>query len=313
MIETSETKSLPESLPELLPESLPDAATGLTEETSIAIAQQIQWTDISLPFGTVSTSYVCQGQGAPVVLLHGFDSSLFEFRRLVPELAKHYQVWSLDLMGFGFCGRGGGSGRTTTERVDPEAIKQHLHAFFQQMIGEPVVLMGASMGGGVAIDFVTSYPKMVKQLVLIDAVGFAAGPAIWKVMFPPLDKWATNFLRSPGVRRKISEKAYYNPAFVTPDAEICASLHLLVPGWQQALITFTKSGGYNFLSKRIAQVEVPTLVLWGRQDQILGTKDAARFEAAIAQSKLVWIENCGHVPHLEKAADCAVQIVEFLS
>lgn len=309
MIEASESVALPKNLPE----NLPEAAAGLTEETSIAIAQQIQWTDISLPFGTVSTSYICQGQGMPVVLLHGFDSSLFEFRRLVPLLAKHCQVWSLDLMGFGFCGRGNASSRTTTDRVDPEAIKQHLHAFFQQMIGEPVVLVGASMGGGVAIDFVTSYPEMVTQLVLIDAVGFAAGPAVGKVMFPPLDKWATNFLRSPGVRRKISEKAYYDKAFVTPDAEVCAALHLRVPGWQQALITFTKSGGYNFLSKRIGEVAVPTLVLWGRQDKILGTKDAARFEKVIDRCKLIWIEACGHVPHLEKATECAEHITAFLS
>ena len=303
MIETSE---------KMLPDALPAAAVGLTEGTSRAIAQQIQWVDISLPFGTVSTSYVCQGQGTPVVLLHGFDSSLLEFRRLVPELAKHCQVWSLDLMGFGFCDRGGMSGRTTTNRVDPDAIKQHLHAFCQQMIGQPVVLVGASMGGGAAIDFATSYPKMVTRLVLIDAVGFAAGPAVGKVMFPPLDKWATNFLRSPSVRRKISEKAYYNKAFVTPDASLCAALHLLVPGWQQALITFTKSGGYNFLSSRIGEVEVPTLVLWGRQDKILGTKDAARFEREIDQCTLIWIEACGHVPHLEKATECAGYIAEFL-
>lgn len=309
MIETS--KRVAES--ENLSKKLPEAAAGLTEETSIAIAQQIQWADISLPFGTVSTSYVCQGQGIPVVLLHGFDSSLFEFRRLIPELAEHCQVWSLDLMGFGFCGRGGASERTTTDRADPEAIKQHLHAFFQQMIGQPAVLVGASMGGGVAIDFATSYPERVTRLVLIDAVGFAAGPAVGKVMFPPLDKWATNFLRSPGVRRKISEKAYYDKRFVTPDAEICAALHLLVPGWQQALITFTKSGGYNFLSKRIGDVAVPTLVLWGRQDKILGTKDAARFEQTIDQCTLIWIEACGHVPHLEKAAECAKHITAFLS
>ncbi len=290
---------------------LPDAAKvlveTLTEETSVAIAQQIQWTDISLPFGTVATSYVCQGEGVPIVLLHGFDSSLFEFRRLVPLLAERAQVWCLDLMGFGFCDR------TASDRVDPEAIKQHLHAFLTQVIKAPVVLVGASMGGGVAIDFVTSYPEMVKQLVLIDAVGFAAGPAIGKFMFSPLDKWATNFLRSPNVRRKISEKAYYNKAFVTPDAQVCASLHLLMPKWQEGLITFTKSGGYNFLSKRIAQVAVPTLAVWGRQDKILGTKDAARFEQEIDDCKLVWIEDCGHVPHLEKAADCAQHMFEFLS
>jgi pimeloyl-ACP methyl ester carboxylesterase len=175
------------------------------------------------------------------------------------------------------------------------------------------VLVGASMGGGAAIDFALNYPELVKQMVLIDSVGFAAGPAVGKVMFPPLDRWATNFLRSPGVRQKISEKAYADKGWVTADASLCASLHLEMPGWQTALIAFTKSGGYNFLSKRIADIRVPTLVLWGRQDNILGVKDAARFEQTIPKCKLVWIENCGHVPHLEQAQVTADHIAEFVA
>ena len=287
--------------------ALPKAAAGLTEVASVAIAQQIQWADVTLPFATVATSYVCQGAGTPVLLLHGFDSSLFEFRRLVPLLAEHAQVWAMDLLGFGFCDR------TATQKVDPEAIKQHVLSFCQQIIGQPVVLVGASMGGGVAIDFAVSHPDWVKQLVLIDAVGFASGPAVGKAMFPPLDKWATAFLRNPNVRRKISEKAYYDRTLVTPDAQLCASLHLLAPNWQAALIAFTKSGGYNFLSQQIPRIDLQTLVLWGRQDRILGIKDAARFEREIPACKLVWIEQCGHVPHLEKPRDTADLMAKFFA
>lgn len=285
---------------------LPVEAAGLSEADSVAIAQKVQWADVQMPAGPVATSYVCSGEGTPVLLLHGFDSSLFEFRRLVPLLAEHAQVWAMDLLGFGF------GDRLAAQPIDPAAIKQHLLAFCQQVIGQPVVLVGASMGGGVAIDFAVSYPEAVRQLGLIDAVGFAAGPAVGKVMFPPLDRWATNFLRNPTVRRKISEKAYYDRTFVTPDAALCASLHLLMPRWQAALIAFTKSGGYNFLSKKIPQVQVQTLVLWGRQDQILGVKDAARFEQTIPHCQLVWIEDCGHVPHLEKPQETAAHIVDLL-
>jgi pimeloyl-ACP methyl ester carboxylesterase len=294
--------------------TLPAAAAGLSEATSVAIAQQIKWATVQMPSGSVAgsemssvaTSYVCQGTGQPVLLLHGFDSSLFEFRRLVPLLAAHVQVWAVDLLGFGF------GDRLAAKQVTPETIKQHLLSFCEQVIGQPVVMVGASMGGGAAIDFALSYPDWVKQLVLIDAVGFAKGPAVGKLMFAPLDRWATNFLSSPKVRRKISEKAYCDPSFVTPDASLCASLHLLMPNWHEALIAFTKSGGYNFLSDKISQIALPTLVLWGKQDKILGVKDAARFERAISQCKLVWIEDCGHVPHLERARITADYIVSFI-
>ncbi|MEM8504775.1 MAG: alpha/beta hydrolase [Cyanobacteria bacterium P01_D01_bin.1] len=284
---------------------LPEAAAGLTEATSVAIAQQIQWVPIALPTGSVMTSYVSQGEGMPVLLLPGFDSSLLEFRRLLPLLAESCRVYAMDLAGFGFCDR------TALETVNPALIKQHLKAFFEQVIKEPVVLVGASMGGGVAIDFATSYPEWVKQLILIDAVGFAAASGPGRLMVPPFDKWATDFLRSVWVRKKISERAYYSKAFVTPDAEICASLHVQMPDWSRGLISFTKSGGYNFLREKIAQISQETLVLWGRQDQILGTKDAARFEQTLSNGKLIWIENCGHVPHLEQAQKTATHILQF--
>ncbi|MEL6856145.1 MAG: alpha/beta fold hydrolase [Cyanobacteria bacterium J06607_13] len=301
---------------------LPEAASGLTEATSMAIAQKVQWAEVSLGESIVATSYVADGSaeagGVPLLLLHGFDSSLFEFRRLLPLLAARRRVYAVDLLGFGFCDRtsdylgGGQSASQSASQLNPAMIRAHLAAFCEQVIGEPVVLGGASMGGGVAIDLAVSYPALVEKLVLIDGVGFAAGPAIGRVMFPPLDRWATNFLRNPGVRRNISRNAYYDKSFVTPDAELCASLHLLMPSWQAALIAFTKSGGYNFLRQKIPQISQPTLVLWGRQDKILGTKDAAKFEKRVPDCQLVWVEDCGHVPHLEQAGITADHIVKFL-
>ena len=293
------------------PAPVQDLAQQLTEATSIQLAQQIQRADVTLPDGTiVSTSYVCQGNSdkppskPPILLLHGFDSSLFEFRRLVPLLAKQAQVWVVDLLGFGFCDR------TALSKVTPATIKVHLQAFWQQHLGSrPMVLAGASMGGAAAIDFALTYPDAVSKLVLLDSAGFAAGPAMGWLMVPPLDSWATAFLKNPGVRRRISLQAYHDPSWVTPDADCCAALHIHMPGWKETLIAFTKSGGYNFLSKSIGKLEMPPLVLWGECDLILGTKDAAKFEAALPNGKLVWVPNCGHVPHLEKPSIAAEQIL----
>ncbi|MBD0334333.1 MAG: alpha/beta fold hydrolase [Cyanobacteria bacterium Co-bin13] len=287
---------------------LPAAAAALTEDTSIQLVQQMQQAAIATPLSPqpISTAFVCQGEGVPLLLLPGFDSSLLEFRRLVPLLAQQVQTWAVDLLGFGFSDR-------SLPTLDPGAIKLHLHSFWQQQIGRPVVLVGASMGGAAAIDFALTYPECVAGLVLLDSAGFAAGPAMGRLMFPPLDSWATAFLASPGVRRRISEQAYCDRAFVTADAQLCASLHLQSPRWKEALIAFTKSGGYNFLNQKIPQITCPTLIIWGRQDRILGIKDAARFEQAIVNSQLVWIEQCGHVPHLEKPQETAAAILPFVN
>ena len=77
------------------------------------------------------------------------------------------------------------------------------------------------------------------------------------------------------------------------------------------MIAFTKSGGYGSFATRISEIQQPTLIVWGKQDKILGTKDAAKFNRAIANSKLVWIDNCGHVPHLEQPDATAREILKL--
>ncbi|MDJ0708102.1 MAG: alpha/beta hydrolase [Leptolyngbyaceae cyanobacterium MO_188.B28] len=294
----------------MFPDFLPSDVQNLTEATSIALAQGIQRQPIDTPLADapILTAFVQQGQGdpPPILLLHGFDSSVLEFRRLFPLLAAKAETWTMDLLGFGFTDRTGIPG------FDPGSIKLHLHSFWRQKIRRPMVLIGASMGGAAAIDFVLTYPDCVEKLVLIDAVGFATESAMTKLMFPPFDGWATAFLRNPWVRRRISQTAYCDRSFVTPDAELCASLHLQLPNWSEALIAFTKSGGYTFLSQKISQIQPPTLIIWGEQDKILGRQDASRFEQAIVNGQLIWTPDCGHVPHLEKPQSTAQTILEYL-
>lgn len=297
------------SLPIMFPSFLPTTAKNLSESTSLNLAQQIENAAIATPLvkSPIYTTYVRQGntQPTPILLLHGFDSSVFEFRRLLPLLAEKRETWALDLLGFGFTDRTAGNSFTLTD------IKTHLYSFWKTLIARPVILVGASMGGAAAIDFTLSYPDAVSQLVLLDSAGLAKGPVIGKFLIPPFDRLATEFLRRPQVRRKISQTAYYDKIFNSQDAQLCAALHLEMPGWHEALVSFTKSGGYGSFRERLGQIDVPTLILWGRNDRILGTKDAGKFERAIANSQLIWIENCGHVPHLEQSQMTAESLLEF--
>ena len=150
----------------MFPSFLPISVNQLTEPDSIEFARQIQRTDIvrSLLAQAISTSYVRQGAGGiPIVFLHGFDSSIFEFRRIIPIIAPHREVWAIDLLGFGF-----------TERLadcpfSSGSICTHLQAFWQTMIDKPIILVGVSMGGAAAIEFTLKYPQSVAKLVLIDS------------------------------------------------------------------------------------------------------------------------------------------------
>ena len=292
------------------PPFLPPAVAQLQAADSIAIARQIQRLEIMTPLfaDPVATSYVRDGEaGSPLLLLHGFDSSVLEFRRLLPLLAPERQTWAVDLLGFGF------TDRPANLFVSPTAIRQHLYAFWQQAIAQPVVLVGASMGGAAAIEFALEYPEAVAAIVLLDSAGAQAGPAMGKYLFPPLGFLAAEFLRQPAIRRQISRAAYCDKeTFATPEADRCAALHLKLPGWHNALATFTKSGGYPALGDRLKEISAPALVVWGQNDGILGTKDARVFAGGLPASELVWIERCGHVPHLEVPAETAEAIANFL-
>ncbi len=96
------------------------------------------------------------------------------------------------------------------------------------------------------------------------------------------------------------------------DALRCSLLHQEMSGWKQAITSFTSSGGYANLSDRIAQVTHPTLILWGTADDVLGTADAIRFEQAISNSQLRWIEGAGHVPHFDQPQMVANHLLSFV-
>ncbi|NJL80307.1 MAG: alpha/beta hydrolase [Richelia sp. RM2_1_2] len=291
------------------PKFLPVGVEQLTESASIFLAQSIEQIPLTTPLSRqpITTNYVHQGNGGtPFLLIHGFDSSVLEYRRLLPLLAAENETWAVDLLGFGFTDRLAGI------KFSPNEIKTHLYCFWKSLINQPVILVGASMGGAAAIDFTLAYPEVVEKLVLIDSAGLTGGSPISKLMFPPLDYLATEFLKNRKIRQSISRTAYQNKQLATEDALFCGALHLEMPNWNQALIAFTKSGGYQaFKPKQLEEINQETLILWGDQDKILGIKDAPKFARAIPHSKLIWIKDSGHVPHLEQPQITAKEILDF--
>ncbi len=293
----------------MFPSFLPATVNQLTEPDSIEFASQIQRVDIqtSLLSEPIPTSYICQGSGGmPIVFLHGFDSSLLEFRRIIPIIAAHRAVWAIDLLGFGF------TSRLPECPFSSAAILAHLQAFWQAQIQQPMILVGVSMGGAAAIEFTLNHPEFVHQLILIDSAGFTQPPLLGRFINQPLGNLATKFLSSPGVRKSISEKAYYDRSFVTADSLVCATLHLEMTNWREALIDFTRNRGYGYLLNRLSVIAQETLIIWGRQDRILGIKAPPLFMDKLPSARLEWIDDCGHVPHLEQAHTTAQLILDFV-
>ncbi|MBV9388516.1 MAG: alpha/beta hydrolase [Chroococcidiopsidaceae cyanobacterium CP_BM_ER_R8_30] len=286
---------------------LPPEVKSLKEATSITLAERMERQPIETPLSQqpIATAYIHQRiSSTPILLLHGFDSSVMEFRRLLPLLWTHNETWAVDLLGFGF-----------TERqlglpFNPPAIRTHLYCFWKTLVNRPVMLVGASMGGATAIDFALTYPYAVQRLVLINSVGYTGSFPQGRFLFPPFDYLAVEYWRQRKVQALLlSELFGMEPDSI--EALRCAALHLSMPNWHEAMIAFTKSGGYTDLVDKIPRINQPTLILWSEADEMLGVDDAVKFQQAIPNSQLHWLKNCGHAPQLEQPQLIADQLLAF--
>ncbi|MGB6299714.1 MAG: alpha/beta hydrolase [Rivularia sp. (in: cyanobacteria)] len=281
----------------------------IKDSNTLNLFQNIKTTPITTPLNSqpISTAYIHQGNdGTPILLLHGFESSLLEFRLLIPLLAAKNKTWAVDLLGFGF------TERLKNINYSPTTIKTHLYHFWKTQINQPVILVGASMGGATAIDFTLTYPDCVHQLVLINSVGYSGSFPQGRFLFPPIDYLAVEYWRQRKLQALFFGEIFGNLTEAEITSLQCAALHLDMPNWHEAIISFTKSGGYSDIAPRIKEISKPTLILWGEKDETLGKEDADKFKSAIAHSRLIWLK-CGHTPQLEQAGVVAGEILSNIS
>ncbi len=290
---------------------LPPSTAAIRDADAIALFQQLQRRTVRLEpeTATIATAYIHAEQRSitPIVLLHGFDSSLLEFRRLFPQLAADHEVWAIDLLGSGF------TQAPPNVAVNPQTIRHHLLEVIQSWIARPVILVGASLGGAVAIDFALNNPDWVQSLVLIDSVGFSGVVSIGQWLPRSVLELGADWLQ-------FRKQAALTAALTFPiansrliDALRCSLVHQDMPGWKEAIVSFSQSGSYADLDIQIPKLQHPTLILWGTADDVLGTEDAARFAQSISNSQLVWIENAGHVPHFDQPRSVAAHLLSFIA
>ncbi|MGF1514375.1 MAG: alpha/beta fold hydrolase [Elainellaceae cyanobacterium] len=300
----------------MLQNALPPSARLLRSPEAVALLKQIEHRVVSVTFTpssrpvavpTAVVHHPASGfptdAGPPLLLLPGFDSSLLEFRSLLPRLTSR-SVWALDTLGFGF------TAQPAATPINRLTIRQHLYRSWQ-LIDRPVALVGASLGGAIAMDFALAHPACVDRLILINSVGFSGHFPLGPLLFSPLDDWGAEWLR-------LRKRAFYQAVSALPwgdrgrEAALCASIHQERPDWRQAILSFTKSGGYGGIDRHIHTIRQPTLVLWGENDDVLGMEDAEKFERAIPHSRLIKIDAGFHTPHLTNPRAVADAIQDFL-
>ncbi len=273
------------------------AARSLLDPQGRALAAQVQWWPLPELGDDDPWPVAVLGEGPPVLLLHGFDSSFLEFRRLAPLLASGVQLFIPDLYGFGFCPR------PACGDYSPRGVLHHLEALVRAIGSRntaPLGLIGASMGGSVAVELARRLPDQVNRLLLLAPAGLTGRP----MPLPPLlDGLGVRFLALPSVRRGLCRTAFADPDAAVGDAELeIASLHLQSPGWAEALRRFARSGG--FAGGGAPLPSQPITVLWGADDRILRAPQK-RAALALLGERVRELDDCGHLPHLDQTAAVA--------
>ncbi|KGF93639.1 putative alpha/beta hydrolase [Prochlorococcus marinus str. MIT 9123] len=265
------------------------AKLSLLDPLGLYLANDVKWIKLNEKWKSLEFPVVIGGKGQPILLLHGFDSSFLEFRRIYQSLKINFQVIVPDLFGFGF------SPRCATNEYNPSKIISYLIDLLKALkITKNLKIIGASMGGSVALKLAFEIPNSIDKIILLSPAGLFGEP---KSIPFPLNQIGASFLGLPQVRKSLCRQAFAFPdECVGKMEEQIASIHLGCKGWRNSLASFAKSGGFAGTHKYIQNIPIKTVC--GENDRILGKKEIKNIKK-IDKLNFVGLKNCGHLPHMD--------------
>ena len=205
-----------------------NAKVSLLDPLGLNLANDVKWIKLNEKWNSLKFPVVVGGKGQPVLLLHGFDSSFLEFRRIYQALKTNYQVIIPDLLGFGF------SPRCATSEYSPSKIISYLIDLLETLhVRNKLKIIGASMGGSTALKLAFEIPKFIDKIILLSPEGLFGEPK--NIPFP-LNQIGASFLGLPQVRKSLCRQAFaYPDNCVGKMEEQIASIHLGCKGWRNSL------------------------------------------------------------------------------
>lgn len=260
-------------------------------------------------------NYVKQGEGSPVVMVHGLAASLHDWDDLLPELAAAgYAGYALDLLGHGESDKPSSTHKYTVENA---------FAHFSQWVDslkrrEPLTLIGHSLGGGLSLLYTMRHPERVRALVLVNPFySISQLPPILQKMFHHQLINTTLIERTPyRVFRLLVDMTSFNYYIGHRESHVLPE-HIR---YQTALdYTRAASGIYNFprtmhhINGNLAGITQPTLLLWGARDQTLAPASFPKLAEMLPNLKGTHkFPVCGHVPHQCHPGDLNPVVMKFL-
>jgi pimeloyl-ACP methyl ester carboxylesterase len=259
----------------------------------------------------IETYYITRGKGYPLILIHGLPGSSYTWRNNMLSLAEHFQVYALDLKGFGYSDKPAGD---YSLDIHAEFIKD-----FMEILNIPsAAFIGSSYGGGVCMTMALRYPERVSQLVLIGSIGYPFGKWIvdftWLSRLQELTFYALPFIPSLAklLIRKAYESAYYDSGLINKEMIEEGYRVVCLKGLVDSYFATARALDEEWLGNNIKSLTKSTLIIAGSEDKIVPRWVAERLHSEIKDSGLEIIPECGHIPQEEKPIITNNLIIEFL-
>lgn len=267
---------------------------------------------VELPGAEVNYAEV--GEGEPVLFVHGLAGCWRNWLENVPWFGRNYRAIALDLPGFGH------SPKPSWE-ISMGNYGRLIHDFCERLgLDHVAALVGNSMGGFISTEAVIQQPERFERLVLVSAAGISFAEAKGRrvqAAARSIEAVAPRFLTGdrrflltrPGGRKIAFGRVVRNPNKLRPELlQEQTTPGLSAPGFADAMVSIV---GYD-TRERLPEIEIPTLVVWGLNDQIVPVEAALGYHRLIPNSRLEIFERTGHLPQLERPARFNPMVEQFI-
>jgi len=251
------------------------------------------------------------GDGRPMLMVHGLGGNALNWMAVAPELANQYHAIAIDLAGFGQTPL---YHRSATVGANAGLV----HRFIETVIGQPVALMGNSMGGHISILESAEHPEWVTECILVDPavpvtrphpvmIGVAAAisiPGLAEVLFERrLKALDAETLVRQTLALVTADASRVDPKIVEAHVQLTRERGHLGPQNSRAFIQASRSIGLRMAQprfwRRVQQVTAPTLVIHGSRDIVIPLAAARELVRRRPDWTLRVLEGLGHVPMIE--------------
>jgi pimeloyl-ACP methyl ester carboxylesterase len=274
-------------------------------QTGSILSQYWQWRDQTIHYVKVGQP---QSHRPPLLLVHGFGASTDHWRKNLLGLCQDFEVWAIDLLGFGRSAK-------PDLAYSGELWRDQLHAFVQEVIGQPTVLSGNSLGGYASLCVAAHYPEAVSGLILLNS----AGPFSDTQPAPPasplretISKWTQfllrqdwasfllfQYVRQKSVIRKTLEKVYLDQSAITEQLVEDIYRPSCDVGAPQVFASVFRTPQGQPVDYLLKQMTCPLLLIWGEGDPWINARDrGARFRQHYPDLTEHYLR-AGHCPHDE--------------